>query len=47
MTQYSREPRTRKNVKWYGFLFPRNLSTKYKSKLLDTGLMKIQEMLKK
>ena len=36
MTRYSIEPRTRKYVKGYGFLsFPKNLSNKYKKKLLN------------
>ena len=37
MIYYSRELRTRKYVKWYGFLlFARNLSDKYGKKLLNT-----------
>ena len=38
MTQYSIEPRSRKNVKGCGFLsFARNLSNKYGKQLLDTA----------
>ena len=38
MTRYSMELRTRKYVKWYGFLsFARNLSNKYVKKVLDTA----------
>ena len=36
---HSKEPRTRKYVKGYGFLsFARNLSNKYNKQLMDTGL---------
>ena len=35
MMQYSIEPRTRKNVKGYGFL---SFATKYEKQLLDKGL---------
>ena len=39
MTRYSIEPRTKELVKGYGFLsFARNLFSKYKKHLLDTGL---------
>ena len=39
ITSYSIEPRTRKNVKGYGFLsFARNLFNKYLKQLLDTAL---------
>ena len=45
---YSIEPRTRKCVKRYGFLtFVRNLSNKYKNKLLDTGLFSLRAASKK
>ena len=38
MTSYSIEPRTIRNVKGYGVLsFARNLSNKYKEKLMDTA----------
>ena len=38
MTHCSMEPRTRKYVKWYGFLsFARNLSNKCVKKVLDTA----------
>ena len=38
MTQYSTEPRTRKDVKEYGFFsFARNLCNKYGKQLLDTA----------
>ena len=39
MIQYSAKPRTGKYFKAYGFLsFARNLSNKYGTQLLDTGL---------
>ena len=39
MMQYSIEPRTRKYIKWYGFLsFVRKFYNKYRKQLLDTGL---------
>ena len=38
MTCYSIEPRTRKYIKWYGFLsLTRNPSYKYGKKLLDNA----------
>ena len=38
MTHYSTEPRSREYVEHNGFLsFPRNLSNKYGTKLLDTA----------
>ena len=38
MHRYSTEPRTRKNIKWYGFLsFMKNLPNKYGTQLLDTA----------
>ena len=38
MTRYSRETRTRKYVKGYGFLSsPINLSNKHRKQLLDTA----------
>ena len=39
MTQYSIEPRTRKYVKGYGFLwFAKNFCNKFKKQLFDIGL---------
>ena len=38
MIRYSRDPRTTKYVKGYGFLsFKRNLSNTYEKKLMDTA----------
>ena len=48
MTQYSIEPRTKKYVKGYGFLsIARNFSTKYRKKILDTGLDDLKTVSKK
>ena len=44
MRQYSMEPRTRKYVKGYGFLL---FATKYKKRLLDTGLDTVKTSSKK
>ena len=44
MWQYYTEPRTRKNIKGYGFLL---FSKKYKKQLLDTELDSIKTASKK
>ena len=44
MRQYSREPKTRKNVKVYGCL---SLARKYEKQLLDTGLDAVKTVYKK
>ena len=48
MTCYSIEPRMGKYVKGYGFLsFARNLSSKYKDQLFDTGIVSLKTASKK
>ena len=44
MRRYSKEPRTRKYVKGYGFL---SFARKYKRQLLDTGLDAVKTTSKK